>query len=111
MGNLIAAIAVAVVLAAGVGYYSHSQTNDLNAKIAGLESRIAAMESSVTAQSQAEKATLDKMSKEIADSTAAAQGAATAATQAADAAKDAQKSADRTSITGSRVTASGLRNK
>jgi hypothetical protein len=111
MGNLLAAIAVAVVLAAGVGYYSYAQTNDLNGKIAGLETKIDAMQSSATAQSQTEKATLDKMSKDVADATTAAQSAATAAGQAADAAKDAEKSAERTSITGSRVTASAMRNK
>jgi hypothetical protein len=69
------------------------------------------MQTAMDAQIQAEKAALDKIGKDVADSRIAAENAARGAAQAADASKDAQRAADRTSTTSSRFTSSSLRNK
>ena len=62
-------------------------------------------------QSQADKATMDKMSKDVSDAKMAAENAARSAAQAADAAKAAQQAADQASMTHSRATGKGMRNK
>jgi hypothetical protein len=62
-------------------------------------------------QSQADKETMDKMSKDVSDAKMAAESAARSAAQAADAAKAAQQAADQASMTNSRATGKGMRNK
>lgn len=62
-------------------------------------------------QSAADKATMDKMSKDVSDAKMAAEAAARSAAQAADAAKAAQQAADQASMTQSRATGAGMRNK
>jgi hypothetical protein len=62
-------------------------------------------------QKQADQATMDKMSKDVSDAKVAAENAARSAAQAADAAKAAQQAADQASMTNSRATGRGMRNK
>ena len=59
----------------------------------------------------ADKATMDKMSKDVEDAKMAAESAARSAAQAADAAKAAQQAADQASMTQSHATGRGMRNK
>jgi len=59
----------------------------------------------------ANKAELDKMSKDVSDAKMAAESAARSAAQAADAAKAAQQAADQASMTQSHATGKGMRNK
>jgi hypothetical protein len=59
----------------------------------------------------ADKAAMDKMSKDVSDAKMAAESAARSAAQAADAAKAAQQAADQASAMQSRATGKGLRNK
>jgi Xaa-Pro aminopeptidase len=59
----------------------------------------------------ANKAELDKMSKDVSDAKMAAESAARSAAQAADAAKAAQQAADQASMTQSHATGHGMRNK
>ena len=62
-------------------------------------------------QGQADKASMDKMSKDVSDAKMAAESAARSAAQAADAAKAAQQAADQASMTQSHATGKGMRNK
>ena len=59
----------------------------------------------------ADKATMDKMAKDVEDAKMAAESAARSAAQAADAAKAAQQAADQASMTQSHATGRGMRNK
>lgn len=59
----------------------------------------------------ADKATIDKLSKDVSDAKAAAESAARSAAQAADAAKAAQQAADQASATQTHAKAHGMRNK
>jgi hypothetical protein len=59
----------------------------------------------------ANKAEMDKMSKDVSDAKMAAESAARSAAQAADAAKAAQQAADQASMTQSHATGKGMRNK
>jgi hypothetical protein len=59
----------------------------------------------------ADKAQMDKMAKDVSDAKMAAESAAKSAAQAADAAKAAQQAADQASMTQSRATGKGMRNK
>ncbi|HLG87954.1 MAG TPA: hypothetical protein VKZ79_12255 [Alphaproteobacteria bacterium] len=59
----------------------------------------------------ADKATMDKMSKDVEDAKAAADAAARAAQQAADSAKAAEAAAEQASATHTRATGRGMRNK
>ena len=59
----------------------------------------------------ADKATTDKMAKDVSDAKMAAESAARSAAQAADAAKAAQQAADQASMTSSHATGKGMRNK
>jgi hypothetical protein len=59
----------------------------------------------------ADKAAMDKMSKDVSDAKVAAESAARSAQQAADAAKAAQLAADQASMTQSHTTGKGMRNK
>jgi hypothetical protein len=61
--------------------------------------------------SSADKASMDKMSKDVSDAKMAAESAAKSAAQAADAAKAAQQAADQASMTQSHATGRGMRNK
>jgi hypothetical protein len=65
----------------------------------------------VPACTQTDKATIDRMSKDVSDAKAAAESAAQSAQQAADAAKAAQKAADEASMVQSHATGKGMRNK
>jgi hypothetical protein len=58
-----------------------------------------------------DQATLDAMSKDVADAKAAAESAARSAAQAADAAKAAQQAADQASQTQTHATGKHMRNK
>ena len=59
----------------------------------------------------ADKATIDKMSKDVSDAKEAAESAAKSAAQAADAAKAAQQAADQASTMQTHAKAHGMRNK
>jgi len=59
----------------------------------------------------ADKAAMDKMSKDVSDAKMAAESAAHSAAEAADAAKAAQQAADQASMTQSHATGKGMRNK
>jgi hypothetical protein len=59
----------------------------------------------------ADKATMDKMAKDVEDAKMAAESAARSAAQAADAAKAAQQAADQASMMQSHATGRGMRNK
>jgi len=59
----------------------------------------------------ADKATIDKISKDAEDAKAAADAAAKAAQQAADSAKEAAQAAEQASAMHSRATGKGMRNK
>ena len=61
--------------------------------------------------SSADKAEMDKMSKDVSDAKMAAESAARSAAQAADAAKAAQQAADQASMAQSHATGRGMRNK
>ena len=58
-----------------------------------------------------DKATMDKMSKDVSDAKMAAESAAHSAAEAADAAKAAQQAADQASQAQSHATGKGMRNK
>ena len=58
-----------------------------------------------------DKAQMDAMAKDVSDAKMAAESAARSAAQAADAAKAAQQAADQASMTNSRATGKGMRNK
>jgi len=60
---------------------------------------------------EAEKAQMDKMSKDVSDAKMAAESAARSAAQAADAAKAAQQAADQASAAQSAATGKRMRNK
>ena len=62
-------------------------------------------------QNNADKAEMDKMSKDVSDAKMAAESAAHSAAEAADAAKAAQQAADQASMTQSHATGKGMRNK
>jgi hypothetical protein len=65
----------------------------------------------VPACQQTDKASMDKMAKDVSDAKMAAESAARSAAQAADAAKAAQQAADQASMTQSHATGKGMRNK
>ncbi len=70
-----------------------------------------AVTAALPACQQTDKATIDKMSKDVSDPKMAAESAARSAAQAADAAKAAQQAADQASMTQSHATGKGMRNK